>query len=83
MAYRRSTLLDPGTLEGLVDFLMNELTALEREQFVLDGRTLPLLYAEPTRLREGLLAFADGTQWNPGSGKGVYVYYNSTWNRLG
>lgn len=31
-------------------------------------------------LREGLLAFADGTNWNPNSeGKGYYYYNGSAW----
>ena len=32
---------------------------------------------------DGLLAYADGSTWNPGSGEGAYMYYNSTWNYLG
>lgn len=37
----------------------------------------------PKRLYEGMTVLADGTNWNPGSGQGVYTYYNSTWNKLG
>lgn len=35
--------------------------------------------------RDGLLAYADGTNWNPGSGKGVYRYNSttSTWVWVG
>lgn len=39
-------------------------------------------YAEPTRPREGLMVYADGTQWNPGDGEGLYLYKNAAWRRL-
>lgn len=41
------------------------------------------LHSEPERLRTGLIALADGTDWNPGSGAGVYAYYGGAWNKLG
>lgn len=34
---------------------------------------------EPDRPREGMLVFADGTHWNPGSGKGTYEYKGGAW----
>lgn len=51
-------------------------------QTVNDLLTLTQLTAEPTT-GDGVVAFADGTSWNPGSGEGIYAYYNSTWNKLG
>lgn len=45
--------------------------------------TFATFRAEPTRKWDGLTVLADGTDWNPGSGQGVYTYYNSTWNKLG
>jgi len=36
--------------------------------------------ASPTA---GMIVFADGTSWNPGSGQGIYAYYNSGWHSLG
>lgn len=41
------------------------------------------LNAAPAKVKAGLLVYADGTNWNPGSGEGAYLYYNSTWNYLG
>lgn len=32
--------------------------------------------------RDGVTVKADGTNWNPGSGEGLYTYYNSTYNKL-
>lgn len=54
-------------------------TQLEHATFV----RLPVLHTEPTKLIEGHIVFADGTDWNPGAGKGVYVYYDAAWNKLG
>jgi hypothetical protein len=31
---------------------------------------------------EGLVAFANGTDWNPGSGAGLYEYRGGAWNKL-
>ncbi len=39
--------------------------------------------AVPDKLYNGLVAYADGTNWNPGSGRGVYAYENGSWKLLG
>lgn len=39
--------------------------------------------AEPEKLYNGLLVYADGSNWNPGGGEGIYAYYAGQWNRLG
>ena len=39
--------------------------------------------AAPAKPRTGDLRLADGTNWNPGSGQGVYCYYGSAWHFLG
>jgi microcystin-dependent protein len=35
--------------------------------------------AAPERLEDGMVAYADGTNWNPGSGAGPYMYVGSAW----
>ena len=40
-------------------------------------------HVAPSKVRDGLTVYADGTDWDPGSGEGLYMYYNSTWNKLG
>jgi hypothetical protein len=38
--------------------------------------------AEPTP-QEGMIAFANGTTWNPGAtGKGLYCYHTSAWHKI-
>lgn len=39
-------------------------------------------YVEPTKPREGMVRFADGTNWNPGNGEGLYIYRSGAWARL-
>ncbi len=39
--------------------------------------------AKPAKLYDGLMAYADGTNWNPGSGEGFYGYYAAAWHFLG
>ena len=36
----------------------------------------------PTKLREGQFAFADGVDWNPGSGRGLYLYNDGAWEQV-
>lgn len=43
---------------------------------------LTVLYAAPAKPRLGWMVFADGTNWNPGSGEGVYVYLSGGWTKL-
>ncbi|OZI26715.1 hypothetical protein CAL26_05175 [Bordetella genomosp. 9] len=40
---------------------------------------LDMQYVAPPKPREGMIALADGTQWNPGQGKGYYGYFGGQW----
>lgn len=46
---------------------------------------LQVLHAEPARLRAGMLIFADGTDFDPGSGEGLYRRNaaNNAWTFIG
>lgn len=79
----------PGVLpigvEELRSFLAQEL------RNIADGMGQPTLsyallethHAPPARLMEGMVVLADGTNWDPGSGAGVYCRYGGAWSRLG
>ena len=51
--------------------------ALNRETVYLS-----VLAVEPAKPSDGMIAYADGTDWNPGSGLGFYGYENGTWVKL-
>jgi hypothetical protein len=50
----------------------------ESEQFV----PFTVLHVEPKKLKEGMLVFADGTNWDPGSGRGLYLYNDGAWGQV-
>lgn len=77
--------IPPGaSLDELKTWLATELGNLQTaEQASVDGLQLKPLYAAPRRVREGLTVMADGTQWNPGAGQGVYTWYAGSWKKLG
>lgn len=74
-------------LENLRDFSERLSQILQKfEQYLRpDPRILQLAKSNvaPAKPREGMVVLADGTDWNPGGGQGVYCFYNSTWNKLG
>ena len=41
-----------------------------------------VLSAEPARPADGDIVYADGTNWNPGSGEGFYGRENGAWVKL-
>jgi hypothetical protein len=62
----------------MADELARIAAAFERAERV----TLDIHHAEPEKYEDGVQVYADGTNWDPGSGEGVYVRYNSLWNKL-
>lgn len=57
---------------------------LRRIADAINGRQLyaPPLGAPPARPENGVIAYADGTHWDPGSGAGFYGYENGGWVKL-
>ena len=53
------------------------LMELESPQVILSPQN-----AEPTKRKEGLVVNADGTNWNPGAGAGLYEYIGGAWSKL-
>jgi hypothetical protein len=56
---------------------------LKAAQAANDSVSLNTLNAEPAHLSEGLTVIADGANWDPGTGQGVYTYYAGAWHKLG
>lgn len=82
MKYRQVQFIGT-TVEAVAAWISRELLQLERTFRELDEVQLVELHVEPERPRDGLTVFADGTDWNPGSGQGIYTYYASAWHKLG
>lgn len=65
------------------EFYRLEERVRELEAFEQTHLTLGMLYHEPARPREGMIAYADGTSWNPGGcGIGLYQFRKGQWYRL-
>lgn len=43
--------------------------------------TFAELHVAPAKPRDFMVVAADGTDWDPGAGKGLYVYYSGAWNK--
>lgn len=48
----------------------------------LEASFLVVTYVEPSKPRETMIRFADGVEWNPGAGRGLYQYVSGTWTKL-
>lgn len=76
MRYRRVYVNDVSEVNG-------ELEQIEQVFAEQDFVQLVALNVAPAKPRDGLTVLADGTNWNPGSGQGVYTYYGGAWHKLG
>lgn len=70
------------TLEAIQSYLEEELLAISRHFSETTAIDLRPVNTPPLRPREGMIIFADGTNWNPGAGKGVYTYSSGAWVKL-
>ena len=75
----------PDDLYSLKRYVEEELRKVSTALQNLDSETLTLvkLHKAPTKPQEGLMAYADGSDWNPGSGAGLYQYRTTTWVKVG
>lgn len=71
----------PDELRPLWDHLEQEFQAISREFLEATVLELREIAAEPLRPRNGMIVFADGTDWDPGSGRGLYVY-DGGWEKI-
>lgn len=52
------------------------------ETMQIDYITFRIHNKAPNKPKGGIVYYADGTNWNPGAGKGLYEYDGTTWNKL-
>lgn len=82
--YRKGNV--PNDPAGLPQFLNEELSMVERGfNAPLPYLSLEILNAAPLKLPtdRALLAVADGVNWNPGAGPGLYRYQGGSWTFVG
>lgn len=75
--------LIPDDSKAIPRFLAEELRKLASVVNLGLVKEVEFLHVAPAKPREGDICGADGVDWNPGGGKGVYTYYSATWNKLG
>ncbi len=62
----------PQNFEDVWRELLNIQSAMIENQ--VDYVQFKVWHTEPDKPRQGQLYYADGTNWNPGSGEGLYRY---------
>jgi len=82
-AFVAPTDASPEAMQDLVGYLERELLRISLTFEQGPARTVEFQNVAPARPREGMVTGADGTNWDPGYGQGIYGYWNSTWNPLG
>ena len=73
----------PANPDNFQDWVEQNLLQIEAALDLLSTGHLPKTHVEPLRPYDGMKRYADGTDWNPGSGEGEYIYYASTWHKCG
>lgn len=75
----------PTTVDDLPRYLEGELARIAEALNAPDVESVRLKTwnVEPDKPREGHVYRADGTNWNPGSGEGIYEYTSGgAWSKL-
>ncbi len=70
--------------ELTLQFVVDEFNKLRDfvETMQIDYISYKIHNSAPNKPREAQAYYADGTNWNPGSGKGLYLYDGTTFNKL-
>lgn len=69
---------DPAQLQR---FLRDELQQIAAAVQALAAGHLDKISAAPAKPRDGDVRYADGTLWNPGAGKGLYMF-STVWTLI-
>jgi len=57
--------------------------AADLQNLEVDSVSFKVWNVEPDKPRAGQVYYADGTNWNPGSGEGLYLRLSgATWSKL-
>jgi len=72
----------PEQVEDLGGYIVSELKRLGSILLNQSIFKLEPVHIEPARPRKGDVRYADGTDWNPGAGEGIYWYNGTAWAKL-
>ena len=72
----------PASADDLLVWVMDQLEQISAEFQETVALELRPSFRPPDKPREGMIVYADGTRWNPGAGKGVYVFEGAIWTKL-
>lgn len=81
--FQPEDLAEARTLEELSAYVQREFRRLSQAVALGWSRHMDPLHVAPGKPRDGDVAFADGTDWNPGSGVGAYIFYAAAWHPFG
>tara|TARA_R110002124_G_C8963958_1_gene514312 strand:+ start:3175 stop:3420 length:246 start_codon:yes stop_codon:yes gene_type:complete len=80
MSYQVSS-TSAGTVVDLRRWVSNELIRVGLALSTNAPTVIPVINAAPAKPQTGQIVFADGTNWNPSGGRGLY-YYDSGWTKI-
>lgn len=76
---------EPSTAESIGDlseWIARELRRIAVAIAAVELGHLDKVDVAPTKPRDGDLRYADGTNWNPGGGAGIYWFNGTVWTKL-
>ena len=80
---RTTPVFENQDLRNLTSYIYRELREISQTFTGIQAIQLQETHVPPPKLVKGMLVLADGTNWNPGSGRGFYAYDGTTWRYLG
>jgi len=73
----------PTEPEDIPAYLQSELERLSSIINNISDGHYDVLHVAPDKPRTGDVRYADGSDWNPGSGEGLYIYLSTgAWSKL-
>ena len=73
----------PSNPEDIPAYLQSELDKISAVITNIAEGHFDVSNVEPTKKRAGDVRYADGSDWNPGSGQGLYLYLSTgAWSKL-
>lgn len=70
------------SLDELIIHLNKELRSIADSINSLIDEPFTATHKDFTKHKDGMLIYADGTNFNPGAGRGLYLRNNGAWEKL-